>query len=66
MHRTRKNLRSTRKTPQTKKDDDANPPFEAHAANEIFCFTALADNNQGKIYTDLPGKFPVRSFKGHQ
>ena len=66
MHRTRKNLRSTRKFHQTKQNEDTNPPYEAQAVNEIFCFAALADSTQGTIYTDLPGKFPVRSFKGHR
>jgi hypothetical protein len=65
MHRTRKSLQSTRK-PSLTKDEDANPPLETQAANEIFCFVALTDNNKGTIYTDLPGKFPVRSFQGHQ
>jgi hypothetical protein len=31
-----------------------------------FCFATLADLNTGTMYTNLPGAFPVRSFKSMQ
>ena len=42
------------------------PAQEANASCDLFCFAALADTNENTIYTDLTGKFPVRSHKGHQ
>jgi len=67
MHRTRQGLRSTRKltTPQNVRvihdlDTDMNPPLEANANCKLFCFAALADANEGTLYTDATGKFPVR------
>ena len=30
----------------------------------MFCFAALADQNDNTIYRDLAGKFPVRSYSG--
>ncbi len=32
----------------------------------MFCFAALANLNTGTMYTNLPGVFPVRSFKSMQ
>ncbi len=67
MHRERKNLRSTRKNTKTYTlEDDMCPAQEANASCNLFCFAALADTNENTIYTDLTGKFPVRSHKGHQ
>ena len=71
LHRQRKNLRSTRKRPQVDKNstqstDDVNPPSEKDAACEIFCCAALANTIEGTLYTDLTGRFPVRSYKGNQ
>ena len=34
--------------------------------NEMFCFAALADVNDDKIYSDLLGCFPVWSYVGYQ
>lgn len=42
------------------------PPHDTSAECEIFCFAALVDANNGTIYTDFTGKFPVRSYKGNQ
>ena len=42
------------------------PPHDGTVDCEMFCFAALADVNEGTIYTDLTGKFPVRSHKGNQ
>jgi hypothetical protein len=33
--------------------------------DEIFCYAMLADKNEGTVYSDLTGKFPVQSFDGH-
>ena len=30
----------------------------------MFCFAALADQNENTIYSDLAGRFPVRSYSG--
>ena len=72
MHRTPKNVRSTRPSINhkpsihLKKDEDTNPPQDTQAPCEMFCFAALADAVEGTIYTYLTGRFPVRSYKGHQ
>jgi hypothetical protein len=39
------------------------PAHEACAAQDMFCFAALADTTTGTMYTDLTSTFPVRSFK---
>jgi hypothetical protein len=36
------------------------------SALDMFCFAALTDANEGTMYTDLTGKFPVRSYKNNQ
>ena len=33
--------------------------------DEMFCFAMLADKNEGTVYSNLTGKFPVQSFEGH-
>ena len=30
----------------------------------MFCYAALADQNENTIYSDLAGRFPVRAFSG--
>ena len=42
------------------------PQYDVTAPTEIFCFAALADQIKGKIYTDLPGRFPLRSYRNNQ
>ena len=42
------------------------PTKEVNETYELFCFAALADDNENKIYSDLAGKFPVCSFSGQQ
>ena len=32
--------------------------------DEMFCFAILVDNNDATIYSDLAGRFPVRSYSG--
>ena len=71
MVRTRQGLRSTRSDRQATLDarkmvDDMMPPEHACTAedDEMFCFAALADQNEHTMYSDLAGRFPVRSFSG--
>jgi hypothetical protein len=42
------------------------PTEEICAAHDIFCFATLANLNTGTMYTNLPGAFPVRSFRSMQ
>jgi hypothetical protein len=46
--------------------DELPPVEEICGAHDIFCFAALADLTTGTMYTDLPGAFPVRSFRSMQ
>ena len=47
--------------------NDMNPPQEACPAIEdnMFCFAMSADQNEGTVYSNLTGKFPVQSFEGY-
>ena len=72
MIRKRSGVQSTRNQRQEildarKQVDDMNPPQEAFTAidDEMFCFAMLADKNEGTVYSDLAGKFPVQSYEGH-
>ena len=71
MVRTRQGVRSTRSNRQDVIDarlsvDDMNPPEQVCSAfdDEIFCYAVLADENDGTIYSDQTGRFPVRSYSG--
>ena len=46
--------------------DDMDPTEQVCSAleDEMFCFAMLADSNEGTIYSDLPGRFPVQLFTG--
>ena len=69
LRRTRQNIRSTKNKPAAIPADttqDMSPTQEINAACELFCFAALADANDKTIYTDLAGKFTVRSYSGQQ
>ena len=73
MVRTRQGTNSTRNVRQEIIDarteaDSINPPEQVCTAidNEMFVFAALADANADTIYTDLTGRFPVRSYSGMQ
>jgi hypothetical protein len=46
--------------------DELIPSKEICAAHDIFCFAGLADLTTGTMYTNLPGAFPVRSFRSMQ
>jgi hypothetical protein len=63
MNQRRQNIRSTSKTPITSDIEDvtatpANPGTKTHLV-----YAVLVD--QGQLYMDLTGKFPVRSSKGN-
>ena len=45
--------------------DDMDPKQEPKLPCELFCTATLADVNSGKIYTNLPGKYLIRSYKRH-
>ena len=42
------------------------PAQQVCSTIDMFCFATLADANEGTMYTDLTGRFPVMSFKGNQ
>jgi hypothetical protein len=46
--------------------DSLQPDKEICAAYDMFCFAALANLNTGTMYTNLPGAFPIHSFKSMQ
>lgn len=69
MHRIPKNVRLTRNTNNIVKnelDEDIAPCHDTAAQCEVFCFAALANDNERTLYTDLTGKFPIRSYNGNQ
>ena len=47
-------------------DSSMNPTQENLKENDIFCFTVIANVQERTLYTDLTGKFPVRSYSGMQ
>ena len=66
-----KNLQSTRKKAPSNDNiststDDNNSPSEQDASCEILCCAALTNTIDGTLYTDLTGRFPIRSYKGNQ
>ncbi len=46
--------------------DSLQPDEEICAADDMFCFAALANLNTGTMYTNLPGAFPIHLFKSMQ
>jgi hypothetical protein len=59
MNQRRQNIRSTSKAPAEKQQ----PPDRDLGAKTRLVYAVVVD--QGQIYTDLTGKFPVRSSKGN-
>jgi hypothetical protein len=59
MNQRRQNIRSTSKTPIS----DAPPADTDLGTKTHLVYAVLVD--QGQLYTDLTGKFPVRSSKGN-
>jgi hypothetical protein len=54
----KKGIRSTRKP-----NENALPIPQA---NQVFCFTAMADKTKRTLYHDLTGRLPVMSLEGNQ
>jgi hypothetical protein len=59
MNQRRQHIRSTSKTPIEKKPT----PDTDFGTNTHLVYAVVVD--QGQLYTDLTGKFPVRSIKGN-
>jgi hypothetical protein len=59
MNQRRQNISSTSKTPIT---DEPTPDTDLGTKTHLV-YAVLVD--QGQLYTDLTGKFPVRSSKGN-
>jgi hypothetical protein len=59
MNQRRQNIRSTSKAPTEKHQ----PPETDLGTNTHLVYAVVVD--QGQLYTDLTGKFPVRSSKGN-
>jgi hypothetical protein len=65
MNRTRKGVRSTTKHVQPEYiEADFRPPIDEEANVELFIGATIAEQNEGTIYTDNTGKFPVQSYHG--
>jgi len=59
LHPNKKHLQLTKIENFQENESDIIPIHEANAAQELFCFVALADMNTGTIYSDLTGHFLV-------
>ncbi len=65
MNRTRKGVRSTTKQVLPEYiEADFRPPIDEEANVELFIGATIAEQNEGTIYTDNTGKFPVQSYHG--
>ena len=67
LSRIRQGIRSTRNNKQAIQDaraevDAMAPTEEICHTQDMFCLAALANMNDGTMYTDLTGQFPVRSY----
>jgi hypothetical protein len=62
MNQKLQNTRSTSKTPITFDIEDVKATPASSGTNTHLVYAVLVD--QGQLYTDLTGKFPVRSSKG--
>jgi hypothetical protein len=63
MNQTLQNIRSTSKTPITTAMEDVTSPNTNLGTRTHLVYAVLVD--QVQLYTDLTGKFPVRSSKGN-
>jgi hypothetical protein len=63
MNQRRQNIRSTSKTPITPAIEDIATTKTNLGTKTHLVYAVLVD--QGQLYTDLTGKFPVRSSKGN-
>jgi hypothetical protein len=68
MNRNQKGLCSTTKTNKPQNpvttEEDFRPKIEEEAEVEIFVGATIADANDGTIYTDQTGHFPIMSYSG--
>jgi hypothetical protein len=63
MNQRRQNIRPTAKTPITSDIEDIKITNTHSGTKTHLVYVVLVD--QGQLYTDLTGKFPVRSSKGN-
>jgi hypothetical protein len=63
MNQRRQQIRSTSKTPTTSNLEDVTATPAPSGTKTHLVYAVLVD--QGQLYTDLTGKFPVRSSKGN-
>jgi hypothetical protein len=63
MNQRRQNIRSTSKNPITSDIEDITTTTANSGTKTHLVYAVLVD--QGQLYTDLTGKFPVRSSKGN-
>jgi hypothetical protein len=63
INQRRQNIRSTSKTPITFDIEDVTATPANSGTKTHLVYAVLVD--QGQLYTDLTGKFPVRSSKGN-
>ena len=63
----RKNMQSTQKTNNrdVEKNEDNNPKQEKCKTKNCFYSITQLDHHNKKAYTDLTGRFPVQSARGH-
>ena len=66
MNWQRKGVRSTTKNNAEQEyiEADFRPPIDEAANVELFIGATIAEQNEGTIYTDNTGKFPIQSFHG--
>ena len=71
MSRHKKGIRSTSKKSAAKTLEDIaveqciHPPIVEEKLNQLFCYMMHQDKKTGIMYTDLTGKFPIRSIEGY-
>jgi hypothetical protein len=63
MHQRRQNIRSTSKVPITSDIEDESVTPAGSGSKSHLVYAVVID--QGQLYTDLTGIFPVRSSKGN-
>jgi hypothetical protein len=70
MDQQRKNLRSTKPKQETEShtnaDDQPQPDDVGHSADVAFLSILDAAEETGKMYSDITGRFPVQSSRGHK
>eukprot|EP00804_Cyclotella_cryptica_P001975 CCRYP_007400-RA/>CCRYP_007400-RA protein AED:0.40 eAED:0.27 QI:0/0/0/1/0.33/0/4/0/700 len=69
LRRVRKHTRSTTKQQQAETqaiEYDFRPPINSYVEFELFVGATIADQNEGTIYTDQTGAFPVTSYHSNK